>query len=132
MTAYIIPALLLFSAVYASSRKRDVFSAMTKGAKNGLAVMGNILPSLVVMMTAISMLPAKGRLGNVMPNARAMIAPRDAPEDTPMVVPSARGFFKRPCIAAPHTDRDAPTRVTHSTRGRRTVGMMLAARLPAG
>ena len=80
---------------------------------------------------AMTMVPAKGRPGKVMPKAMAMTAPREAPEDTPKVEPSARGFFNRPCMAPPHTEREAPVRATHSTRGRREVSMMGTA-VPAG
>ena len=73
---------------------------------------------------AMTMVPAKGRPGKVMPKAMAMTAPRDAPEDTPKVEPSARGFFSRPCMAPPQTESEAPVRATHSTRGSREVRMI--------
>jgi hypothetical protein len=47
----------------------------------------------------------------------AITAPREAPDETPSVEPSARGFFSSPCIAPPHIDRDAPTRATQITLG---------------
>ena len=43
-----------------------------------------------------------------MENARAIVAPRAAPEDTPMMYGSAMGFWKKPCMAAPATARLAP------------------------
>ena len=71
----------------------------------------------------------QGSPGIVTPKAMAMIAPRLAPEETPRVDPSASGFFKRPCMAAPPRLRLAPTMATHSTRGSRTGRMMEAASL---
>lgn len=73
---------------------------------------------------AITIVPANGSEGNDMPNAMAITAPRLAPEDTPSVEPSASGFFKRPCIAAPQSESDAPVSATHSTRGSRTVSII--------
>ena len=73
---------------------------------------------------AITVVPEKPRPGIVIPKAMDTIAPRDAPELTPMVEPSASGFFSSPCMAAPHSARHAPTSATHSTRGMRTERMM--------
>ncbi len=80
---------------------------------------------------AMAMVPAKGKPGMVIPKAMAMTAPRDAPEDTPRVDPSARGFFKRPCMAPPQRDKLAPTSMTARTRGSRDVSRMAGA-VPAG
>ena len=74
---------------------------------------------------AITIVPANGRLGSVIPKTIATAAPREAPVETPIVEPSASGFFKRPCIAAPQTESDAPVRRTHSTLGSRTLRRML-------
>ena len=76
--------------------------------------------------TAMTIVPAKGRAGKVMLKAMAMTAPNAAPEETPRVEPSASGFFKRPCMAAPAKANEAPTKATHITRGRRTVRRMEA------
>ena len=76
---------------------------------------------------AITMLPPKEIPGSVKPVAIAMIAPRAAPEDTPMVDPSASGLRRRPCMAAPHMDKAAPASVTQRTRGSRTFSIMFLA-----
>ena len=60
---------------------------------------------------------ANGIDGMLIPNAIAITAPSEAPEDTPSVDPSARGFLSKPCIAAPQSDSEAPTRATQSTLG---------------
>lgn len=81
--------------------------------------------------TAVTMVPAKGRAGKVMPKAMAHTAPKAAPEETPSVEPSARGFFKSPCIAAPARERAAPVSAVQSTLGSRTDSRMEAL-VPAG
>ena len=68
----------------------------------------------------ITIVPANGRNGMVISNAIAITAPSEAPDDTPSVEPSARGFLRRPCIAHPQSERAAPTSAAHMTRGRRT------------
>jgi len=69
---------------------------------------------------AITMVPAKGNEGMVMPNAMAIAAPNAAPDDTPNVEPSAKGFLSKPCIAPPQRESDAPVSATQMTRGSRT------------
>ena len=72
------------------------------------------------------MVPPSCEPGSVTPSASARTAPSDAPEDTPSVEPSASGLRSSPCIAAPHSESDAPVIATQSTRGRRTLSRILA------
>ena len=73
---------------------------------------------------ASTMVPAKGSEGIVTPKAMAMTAPKEAPEDTPRVEPSAKGFLRSPCMAAPQRDSAAPVKATQRTLGRRTDRIM--------
>ena len=75
-------------------------------------------------ITAMTIVPANGSPGNVMPSAMASTAPSAAPDETPSVEPSASGFLSSPCILAPASDSAAPLSATHKTRGRRTVSRM--------
>lgn len=43
-------------------RKENVYEALTDGAAGGLKLLGSILPSLIVLLTAISMLRESGAL----------------------------------------------------------------------
>ena len=70
------------------------------------------------------MVPENGSDGMVIPKAMESTAPREAPEETPRVDPSARAFFRRPCMEAPQTDSEAPVSATQITRGSRTVRIM--------
>ncbi len=45
----------------------------------------------------------------VIPEIMARLAPKDAPDDIPVVYGSARGFFMTLCIVAPATARHTPT-----------------------
>ena len=62
MTALVVPALLVFTAAWCAYIKVDLFSAMSAGAKDGWQVVKSILPSLVVLLTAVYMLRASGAL----------------------------------------------------------------------
>ena len=65
------------------------------------------------------------------PSTMESAAPSAAPEETPRVLPSAKGFRSRPCIAAPHRDSAAPMSPAHSTRGTRRESTM-ALYMPSG
>jgi len=58
----IAPLIVLGVALYGVFHRVDVFSAMVDGAKEGLAVMGRILPALIPLLAAIAMLKSSGAL----------------------------------------------------------------------
>ena len=62
MTALLIPALLGAVGLCAALRGVDVYAALCAGAKDGLKLVGDILPPLAVLLTAIAMLRASGAL----------------------------------------------------------------------
>lgn len=62
MSALLVPLLLFAVSAFALYKRVDIFSAMVKGAKSGLRVCADILPSLTVLLTAVYMLRASGVL----------------------------------------------------------------------
>lgn len=54
------PLLLCAAGLYGAARRVDVYAALLRGAEDGLGVLLRILPSLVALMTAVSMLRASG------------------------------------------------------------------------
>ena len=61
-SAMLVPGLLAGTAVIALWRRVDVYGALTTGAGEGLTVLLRITPSLVGLMTAVSMLRASGAM----------------------------------------------------------------------
>lgn len=61
-SSFVIPVLLAAVAVCGMGRRVDVYSALTHGAEEGLTVLLQILPALVGLLTAVSMLRASGAL----------------------------------------------------------------------
>ena len=61
-SAYLIPLLLSFTALFALKNNVNVYETLTEGAQEGLTVLLRILPSLVGLMTAVYMLRASGAL----------------------------------------------------------------------
>ncbi len=62
MTAIFIPLILASVAIYAMSKKVDLFDALTSGARESIGVLYRILPSLVALLSAVYMLRASGAL----------------------------------------------------------------------
>lgn len=58
----IVPLLILFMSCYALFRRVDVFDALLTGGRDGLMTVVRIIPALVALLTAISMLRASGAL----------------------------------------------------------------------
>ena len=62
LTSYIVPCLLLLAAACALRRGVDVYDALITGAGNGVGIVARILPSMVALLCAVSMLRASGAM----------------------------------------------------------------------
>lgn len=60
MIDYIIPALLFLTAAIALGRRRDPYAMLLQGTSEGLRLLVSILPSLILLLTAVTMLRASG------------------------------------------------------------------------
>ena len=60
MTDYIVPGILLILSLAALYRKENSYDIMLRGAAEGLALVKTILPSLILLLTAVHMLRASG------------------------------------------------------------------------
>ena len=61
-SAYLVPLLLAFVALFGVCRRVDVYSALSQGAEEGLKILLRILPALVGLLTAVSMFRASGAM----------------------------------------------------------------------
>ena len=52
----LIPLILLVSAIAGLRKGENIYSALTTGAAEGLTLLKTIVPSLVILLCAISML----------------------------------------------------------------------------
>ena len=62
MTAYLIPMLLLALSVAALGRRMHYYDWLLDGASQGLTLIKTILPSLILLLTAVSMFRASGAM----------------------------------------------------------------------
>ena len=60
--ALLVPALLVGASCFALSRQRDVYGDLVSGAADGLKTLAAIVPALVLLLAAVSMLRASGAL----------------------------------------------------------------------
>ena len=62
ISSFVVPVLLAGTALFALSRKVDVYSALTAGAGEGLSVMMKVFPALVALLSAVYMFRASGAM----------------------------------------------------------------------
>ena len=62
MTDYIIPLILFFSLALTLRKKENAYAIMQEGAAEGLKLLASILPSLILLLTAVYMLRASGAM----------------------------------------------------------------------
>lgn len=62
VTDYLIPALLILTGVLALGRRQDAYGALLEGGGEGLRIVARIVPSLVMLLSAFSMLRASGAI----------------------------------------------------------------------
>lgn len=60
MADYIVPFLLLVTAAIALGKRESPYDLMLRGAADGLKLLVSIIPPLVLLLTAVSMLRASG------------------------------------------------------------------------
>ncbi len=63
MIDYIVPLLLFFICAIALGRKENAYDIMLSGAGDGLKILLSIIPTLILLMTAVTMLRASGAMG---------------------------------------------------------------------
>ena len=62
MIDYIVPLLLLLAATLALRKKENAYDLMLSGAGEGLKMLASIIPGLILLLTAVSMLRASGAI----------------------------------------------------------------------
>ena len=62
MVDYIVPLILLVSAIAALRRKENAYDLLLQGARDGIRLLISIAPALIILLTAVSMLRASGAI----------------------------------------------------------------------
>lgn len=87
LTDYIVPLLLFLTALAALHKKENAYDRMLDGAADGLKLLFSIVPSLILLLTAVHMLRASGAMDML----GALLAPVFSlfgipPETAPLVL----------------------------------------------
>ena len=78
LSTILIPALIFYIIAMGLSQKKDIYASFTKGAKDGIKTVAEIVPTLIGLMIAVGVLRASGFLefiGGVMGNIISHITP---------------------------------------------------------
>ena len=86
MTDYIVPGLLLTVSLLALRKKENVYDHLLSGAADGLRLLGSILPTLVILLTAVHMLRASGAVEMLTNFAAPLFSFFGIPPETAMLV----------------------------------------------
>lgn len=62
MTDYIVPLLLLIISLVALGKKENSYDLMLSGAAEGLKLLSSLIPTLILLLTAVTMLRASGAI----------------------------------------------------------------------
>ena len=60
MTDYVIPVLMLLTSLLALRKKENTYDLLLSGASDGLKLLVSIIPALVLLLTAVTMLRSSG------------------------------------------------------------------------
>jgi spore maturation protein B len=62
MAVYIVPIFVLFIFIYAAAKGTDTYSAFVKGARDAVALILELMPFIVTILTAVALFQASGLL----------------------------------------------------------------------
>ena len=62
MTDYIVPILLLVASLFSLRKQENSYDLLLSGAADGLKLLVTLIPALVLLMTAVSMLRTSGAI----------------------------------------------------------------------
>ena len=62
MTDYIVPLLLLDASLWALRKKENTYDLLLQGGREGLQLLVSLIPTLVMLLTAVTMLRSSGAM----------------------------------------------------------------------
>lgn len=86
MTDYVVPGLLAFAGILSLWKKENAYDLLLDGAAKGLGLMASIAPSLVLLLTGVTMLRASGAVDAISRVLTPLFAFFGIPPETALLV----------------------------------------------
>lgn len=86
MTDYIVPLLLLVASALALRKKENTYDLLLSGAADGLKLLLTLLPTLILLLTAVTMLRVSGAMEIAEPYLAPVFNFFGIPPETAMLV----------------------------------------------
>ena len=86
MTDYLVPLILFFTMAMALGKRENAYDLLLRGAGEGLTLLKSVLPSLILLLTAVYMLRASGATEMVSRWAAPVFSLFGIPPETAMLV----------------------------------------------
>ena len=86
MTDYIVPLILLMCSVLALHKKENVYDTLLAGAGEGLSLLVTLIPTLILLMTSITMLRTSGAMEQISKLLSPVFSFLGIPPQTAMLV----------------------------------------------
>lgn len=86
MTDYIVPLLLLFVSLIALHKKENSYDLLLSGASDGLKLLITLIPTLVLLLTAVTMLRSSGAMEVISSFLSPVFRSVGIPPETAMLV----------------------------------------------
>ena len=86
MSDYVVPCILLLSSLLALRRKENTYDLLVSGASDGLKLLFSIIPALVMLLTAVTMLRASGAMEYISKFLAPVFRFAGIPPETAMLV----------------------------------------------
>lgn len=86
MTDYIVPLLLLAASVLALRKQENAYNLLLDGAAEGLKLLLTLIPTLILLLTAVTMLRASGAMEGISRALSPVFSFFGIPPETAMLV----------------------------------------------
>ncbi len=86
MLDYLVPLVLLVTALLALGKREQAYPLLLEGASEGLGIVISILPSLILLLTAVHMLRASGAVSLLEQGLAPLFSLVGIPKETALLV----------------------------------------------
>lgn len=86
ITNYFVPLILLFCCLWATRKQENAYELLLEGGRDGLTLLLRLIPTLVMLLTAVTMLRVSGAMEMIGKAAAPIMRFFGIPEETAILV----------------------------------------------